>query len=168
MSVVMNENLDIERVLIPVDFSDTSRKAFYFGLKLARMFDADTHVLHVEEPLVTMNDPVKVSEEVGRLDAGVRRRLDEIYEKGGVEEVDRRRVKIEIRGGKPWQEIVRYAEDNNIGMIVMATEGATGMKHILVGSTAERVVRRAPCPVLCVKPDGYESNIDGIPKKFRT
>ena len=164
----MSQDFNIERVLIPVDFSDTSRKAFYFGLKMAQLLDADTHVLRVEEPLVTMNDPVKVSAEVGRLEEGVRRRLDDLFTKGGMEEVDRRRVKVEIRGGKPWQEIVRYAGEHEVGLIVMATEGHTGMKHILVGSTAERVVRRAPCPVLCVKPDGYDSNIDGIPKKFRT
>ncbi len=161
------EDLNIERILIPVDFSDTSRKAFYAGLNMASVLDADTHILHVEEPLNTMNDPVRVSEEVARLEKGVRRRLDELFEEGGLERVDRRRVVIDIRGGKPWMEICRYAEENGIGMIVMATHGYTGFKQILIGSTAERVVRRSPCPVLCVKPDGYESNLDGIPKKFR-
>ena len=161
------EDLNIDRILIPVDFSDTSRKAFYAGLNMASVLDADTHLLHVEEPLTTMNNPVRVSEEVARLEDGVRRRLDELFSQGGLELVDRRRVKIEIRGGKPWMEICRYAEDNEIGMIVMATHGHTGFKHMLIGSTAERVVRRASCPVLCVKPDGYESNLDGIPKKFR-
>jgi len=161
------EDLNIDRILIPVDFSDTSRKAFYAGLKMASILDADTHLLHVEEPLHTMNDPVHVSEEVARLEDGVRRRLDELFADGGLETVDRRRVKIEIRGGKPWMEICRYAEENEVGMIVMATHGHTGLKHMLMGSTAERVVRRSPCPVLCVKPDGYDANLDGIPKKFR-
>ena len=161
------EDLNIQRVLVPVDFSDTSRKAFYAGLKMASILDADTHVLHVEEPLKLINDPAKVSEEVARLEEGVRRRLDDLFSKGGLAEVDRRRVMVEIRGGKPWIEIVRFAEENDIGMIVMATAGHVGLKHMLMGSTAERVVRRAACPVLCVKPDGYESNIEGIPKKFR-
>ncbi len=162
------EDLNIDRILVPVDFSETARKAFYAGLKMASVLDADTYILHVEEPLQTMNDPVKVSEEVSRLETGVRRRLDELFEQGGLELVDRRRVHIDIRGGKPWMEICRYAEENGIGMIVMATHGHTGFKQMLIGSTAERVVRRSPCPVLCVKPDGYDSNLEGIPKKFRS
>ena len=64
----MSEELNIERILIPVDFSDTSRKAFYVGLRFARIFDADTHVLHVEGPLHSASDPEKVSEAVARLE----------------------------------------------------------------------------------------------------
>ena len=163
----MIEDLEVERILIPVDFSDSSRKAFYVGVKLATKLNADAHILHVEGPLHTMTDPVAVSEEVERLEDGVQRRLNALYERGGLEEVDRRRVFVEIRGGKPWMEICRYAEEANIGLIVMVTEGLSGVKHAIKGSTAERVVNRAACPVLTVKPDGYESNIEGIPKKFR-
>ena len=156
-------NVDINKVLIPVDFSDPSRQAFYSGLTFSRLFSADTYVLHVAEPLHTFDssyeDIMKVSSEVERLEKGVQRRLDELFEEGGVQENDRRRVKVEIRGGKPWLEILRFAVEKDMDLIVMATHGHTGIKQMLIGSTAERVVRRAPCPVLCVKPDDFKPDL---------
>jgi nucleotide-binding universal stress UspA family protein len=153
--------LNIQRVLIPVDFSDTSRKAFYTGLAYSRMFDAESHILHVHEPISSFDssfDKVhEVSGELTRMETGVRRRINELFEKGGIAEVDRRKIKISIAGGKAHNEIVKFAIDNDIDLIVMGTHGYTGMKAILIGNVTERVVRLSPCPVLCIKPDGFES-----------
>lgn len=148
---------DVKKILVPVDFSDTSRKAFYIGLKMAKMFDADTVVLHVNEPLTTFDSGYDAVEEtagkVQRLEEGVRRRIDELFDKGGIGEVDRRRVTTEIIGGKPHVVIVEYARDKNVDLIVMGTHGHTGLKAALIGSQSERVVRRAPCHVFVVKAD---------------
>lgn len=149
--------LDIHKILVPVDFSDTSRKAFYIALKMAKMFDADTYVLHVNEPLSTFDSGFQAVEDaagtVQRLEDGVKRRINELFDKGGVGEVDRRRVFTEIVGGKPHSVIVEFAKEKAVDMIVMGTHGHTGLKAALIGSQAERVVRRAPCHVFVVKAD---------------
>ncbi len=158
--------VEVNRVLIPVDFSDPARKAFYVGLKFAQIFGADTWVLHVEEPLNVFHsdyeDLERLEEEVKRLEKGIRRRLDELFEEGQVDALLRRRVQLAIRGGKPWLEIVRFAAEKDVDLIVMATHGRTGLKHMLIGSTAERVVRRSPCMVLSVKPDDYDPGIEKL------
>lgn len=56
--------------------------------------------------------------------------------------------------GVPFKELIRHAADNGVDLIVMSTHGHTGLKHVLLGSTAERVVREAPCPVMTVRPAG--------------
>ena len=153
-------DLSYKKILIPVDFSDNSRKAFYAGLKLAKVFDADTHILHVHEPLTTFDSGVEAIEQtnetVKRLEDGVKRRVNELFDKGGVDEVDRRRVYVEIAGGKPHVQIVKFAEDLGIELIVMCTHGHSGIKSALIGSQSERVVRRAPCAVLVIRADQTE------------
>lgn len=166
----MQVELNYNTIMVPIDFSDTSRKAFYVALKFAKVFDADTHVLHVLEPLDTFDSASKVekhSEEVTRVEEGVRRRVNELFERAGLAEVDRRRVKIAIRGGKPWKEILKYAYEKNIDLIVMGSHGQTSFKELLMGSTTERVVRRASCHVLCIKPDDYDYDPFGIPEKYK-
>ena len=149
--------LDIKKILIPIDFSDTSRKAFYIGLKMAKTFDADTVVLHVNEPLSNFDSGFDAVEETAdkmkRLEEGVKRRMNELFDKGGVGEVDRRRVTVEIMGGKPHTVIVEYARDKGVDLIIMGTHGNSGLKAALIGSQSERVVRRAPCHVFVVKAD---------------
>ncbi|MBL6976314.1 MAG: universal stress protein [Deltaproteobacteria bacterium] len=168
----MEVSLDIKNVLVPIDFSDSSRKAFYMALKFARKFDAATHVLHVMEPIASFDSGEDMDRQAGelkRVEDGVQRRVNELFEDGGLAEVDRRKVHIEIRAGKPYIEILRYAYQTESDVIVMGSHGYTGVKHMLLGSHTEKVVRRAHCMVLTIKPDDFdvESDITGIPKKFR-
>ena len=155
----MNKEIEYQKILIPVDFSDCSRKAFYVGVKYSRVFDADAVVLHVGNLAGGIDAIAGSAEDLERLEEGVRRRLDEMWEKGGIAEVDRRRVTVEIRGGKPWVEIVKYAEEHGVDLIVMGTHGAPGIRQMLIGSQAERVVRRAPCHVLTIKPDDFDPSL---------
>lgn len=168
----MEVQLKVHHILIPIDFSDSSRKAFYVGLKFARLFDAKTTVLHVMEPIASFDsgeDMDRQTGEVRRVEEGVKRRVNELFEAGGLAEVDRRKVKVEIRAGKPYLEILRFAWQNDVDLVVMGSHGYTGVKHMLIGSQTEKVVRRAHCMVLTIKPDDFEveSDITGIPKKFR-
>ncbi len=166
----MNVELKYKSILVPIDFSDTSRKSFYLALKYAKVFDADTYVLHVMEPLDTFDSSSKVeshTDEVAQVEGGVRRRVNELFERAGLAEVDRRRVHVDIRGGKPWKEILRYASEIGSDLIVMGSHGQTSFKELLMGSTTERVVRRAAGHVLCVKPDGYEYDPEKIPAKYK-
>jgi nucleotide-binding universal stress UspA family protein len=157
-------------ILVPIDFSDTSRKAFYVALKFARVFDADTCVLHVLEPLESFDSAGKVEarqDTIARVEEGVRRRVNELFEREGLAEVDRRRVRTAIRSGKPWKEILGYAAEVKADLIIMGSHGSTSFKDVLIGSTTERVVRRAPAHVLCIKPDDYEYDPVTIPEKFK-
>ncbi len=159
----MEVNFRVQRILIPVDFSDTSRRAFYIGLKLARQYDADVDVLHVVEPIASFDtgeDMERQADEMERIQAGVRRRVDELFQEGGLTEVDRRKVKVEIRAGKPYLQICRLAWERGTDLIVLGSHGYTGVKHMLLGSQTEKVVRRAHCMVLTIKPENYEVDVD--------
>jgi nucleotide-binding universal stress UspA family protein len=163
----MQIELTYNKILVPIDFSDTSRKAFYVALKYAAAFDADTILLHVHDVGRSVDEMEKSASELERLEEGITRRLNELWAGGGLEEVDRRRVTLEIRGGKPWIEIVKTADELGCDLIVMGTQGLTGLKQMLIGSQAERVVRQATCHVLAIKPDGFEHSLDSVPKKFK-
>lgn len=169
----MEVKLEVRKILCPIDFSDSSRKAFYIALKLSRVFDAATYVLHVVEPIASFasgEDMERLDEEMARVQAGVKRRVDELFQSGGLAEVDRRKVKVEIRAGKPYLEILRFAYHNQIDLIVMGSHGYTGVKHMLLGSQTDRVVRRANCMVLTIKPDDFEveSDIVNVPPGYKT
>jgi nucleotide-binding universal stress UspA family protein len=166
----MEVKVQYDKILVPIDFSDASRKAFYVALKFAKLFDAETHVLHVFEPMNSFDGIDKLEEEtegMKRLEDGVKRRVNELFDKGGLNEVDRRRVIVDIMGGKAWKQILQFVVDNNIDLIVMGNTGHSGFRDLLLGSTTDRVVRRAPCHVICIKPDGYEYDPIDIPQKFK-
>ena len=158
---------EFKKILVPVDFSDCSRKAFYVALKLAKVFGSETYVVHVQEPIslfATDEDVERQTKEMNRVIEGVKRRVNELFDKGGIDEVDRRRVRTEIRAGKPYLEIVKFAVQEHIDLIVMGSHGYTGVNNLLIGSQVEKVIRRAPMPVLCIKPDDFEigSDITGV------
>ena len=94
-----------------------------------------------------------------RLEAGLVRRLDELQQDGKIQQDERDRITLEISGGKPWVKIVKYATDHDVDLIIMGTHGRNRLASMLIGSNAERVVRRASCNVLCVRPDGYEPQL---------
>lgn len=149
-------------ILCPVDFSDTSRKAFYTAVGYARTHGAKLTIVHVREGVRPTSFDEVESEHgtLDRLEAGLVRRLDELQEDGKVTREERDRMFFEIRGGKPYVEILKFVVEEKIDLVVMGTHGHTGFKHLFMGSQAERVVRRAPCDVLTVKPENYEHGLE--------
>jgi len=147
--------IQVKRLLVPTDFSEHSEQAATYAVELARRWDAEeVHCVHVSDIpadlLATsayyMTGP---SEEfVEQVRQQGRRGLDEFVRKNlsGVP------VTIAFLEGRPFVEIVRYARDRQIDLIVIATHGRTGLQHALFGSVAEKVIRKAPCPVLVVRP----------------
>lgn len=142
--------MQIRRVLVPIDFSQSSRDAIEFALPLLKGFDAELHLAHVvppDSPLSGLADlPLVVPEiEIGRR---VRTHLKDAAKKFSVE---LRRGNIHALKGRPFEEICRLAREIKIDLIITATRGLTGLKHLALGSTTERVVRYSPCPVLVVR-----------------
>jgi len=151
-----------KNILCPVDFSDCSTKAFYRAVGYCQLFNAKLTVLSVREggPVSFYEDISAGREALDVLRQGLVKRLDVLQEEGKITRDERDRIFLETRNGKPFEEILRFALDARNDLIVMGTHGNTGFKHLFMGSQAERVVRRAPCDVLTVKPDGYDPKLD--------
>jgi nucleotide-binding universal stress UspA family protein len=141
--------LQIRNVLVPIDFSAPSLEAIEAALPLIKHFGADLHLVHVFEPDYPASSMVAIPLVVPELEVGERvRRLRDVAEDYSV---PLRRENIHAIKGRPFEEICRLAQEIDIDLIVIATRGYTGLKHLVLGSTAERVIRYSPCPVLVVR-----------------
>ena len=149
--------INLTRILVPVDFSPLSKKALHYATRMACEFGAEVNILHVVEPEVPpafdgfMIAPPAISTGASSNCTGQLKGLANLVRKGGVE-----RVNSTVRTGLAAFEIVEAAKDLDVDLIVIATHGYTGWKHFTIGSTAERVVRAAPCPVLVVREKEHE------------
>jgi len=146
-----------ERILVAVDFSDESRAALACAAELAAKFDASLTLVHVVEPhfgppdtaLPPLSGPQSDAEEF----AEAKLELSALGEQmlGPC-----RMVETMVRGGLAFFEITEVAKMLGVDLIVLGTHGYTGVKRALLGSTAEKVVRHAPCPVLVARPPHHE------------
>ena len=136
---------------MPIDFSERSLEVLAQASALAKQFGAELHLAHVYEPDLPLTTimampivlpPVQVGQ-------GVRRHLKDAAKKLGIELQPGHTHAME---GRPFEEICRIARHESIDLMVVATHGRTGLKHLLLGSTAERIVRYSPCPVLVMHP----------------
>lgn len=144
------KRLQIRNVLVPIDFSAPSREAIEFALPLLKRFGAELHLVHVfapDYPLAAMAAMPLVVPEL-EVEQGIKHHLKAVARKAGVE---LRRENIHAIKGRAFEEICDLAHEIDIDLIVIATRGNTGLKHLVLGSTAERVVRYSPCPVLVVR-----------------
>ena len=152
--------IPIKRILIPIDFSEHSKNALRYAIPFAKQFDAELLLVYVVEPTIYPADLSFGQIGIPSLEPELRQRgkeeLERLVEKQIAGQV---RAKTTIRTGKPFIEIIETAKQEHIDLIIIATHGHTGVEHILFGSTAEKVVRKAPCPVLVVRP----ANIDDTP-----
>ena len=142
----------LNRILVPVDFSENSKAALQYARGLAEQFGAEVHLLHVISSDTTMaigsDGFFSVSDSVMQeLRDAVTRHLQE---SAATIQNSVKQVVQETREGAPFAEIVQYAKSNDIDMIVLGTHGRTGISHLLIGSVAEKVVRKARCPVLTI------------------
>jgi nucleotide-binding universal stress UspA family protein len=143
----------MRKILVPIDFSVHSKNALRYAVPMAEQFGASLHLVYVVEPTVYPAD-------LGFGQVVLPGVEDELRDKGSEElqnlikkEIGKRvSATSNVRTGKPHQEILAEAAEQNVGMIIVATHGHTGMEHILFGSTAYRIVRSAHCPVLTIRP----------------
>lgn len=145
----------IEKILVPVDFSPSSRLALDHALVLAERFGARVHVFHawdlpgyLRPDLTVWSGEVSQSlAEHARADA--EKSMIGFLEDAGI--ASRDDVTHEVVSGTPFTAVLEKARDGAFDLVVMGTHGRTGLSHLVMGSVAENVVRRATCPVLTVR-----------------
>ena len=140
----------VKSILVPIDFSEPSLEALRCAMAFAKHFGAKIVLLHVVEPIATPDmeyiPMTYSSDRVAKLAARKLQVLSKPHGAGGplIEQAP-------VRTGKPFREITEAARELKIDLIIIATHGYTGLERALLGSTAERVVRLAPCPVMTLR-----------------
>jgi nucleotide-binding universal stress UspA family protein len=142
-----NAMFRIQTILHPTDFSEPSRYAFETACALARDYHARLVLMHVVPPYIAAEVYIPPPPE------DYREKVWEEFRELQARDPKVRELRVEtlIREGDPAAEILRLARETNPDLIVMGTHGRTGLRRVLMGSVAEKVLRRAPCPVLTVK-----------------
>ena len=142
-----------KRILVPVDFSETSKRALSYAQGFANQFGASLTLVHVVEPFWYPHDWDYVPGLEGKLGTDARKSEARKELSAVAKDVVQPTVPVtpHVRSGTPWNEIVIAAKEHSADLIIIGTHGRTGLKHVVMGSTAERVVRHAGCPVLVVR-----------------
>ncbi len=152
-------HIALKQILVPTDFSEPSGVALKYGKALAENFGAALHLLHVIEPAAMyaptffeglMPITANVQDE---MEKAARQRLATLL---AAEEHPGLRAEASVLTGSPYIEIVRFAAERDIDLIVLGTHGRGPIAHMLLGGVAEKVVRNAPCPVLTVRHPEHE------------
>jgi len=152
----------LRKILVPTDFSESALKALHYAISFAAEFDAELLILHVVEPVAVGYGsdlfPVPMAEVFEEMSTHARTEIAKLaalaHEKG----VKARDLVIQ---GRPSSEVLRVAGEEEIDLIVLGTHGKGLLDKAIFGSTTERVVRRAPCPVLTCRPEEHEF-VDGV------
>lgn len=148
-------------VLAATDFSDVSLKAVREGLKIAEQSDAEFHLLHIIDSKDVPEDLISRIPEGSSLRQEIneeaKRRLDAFV---ASLDVDRTQIQSHLSWGTPWQEIRRISKHQAADLIVIGTVGRSGIKGLLLGNTAERVLDTCDCSILTIKPDDFVSPIE--------
>jgi universal stress protein A len=147
----------LEKILVPVDFSEYSQKAVRYGVELAKDRKASLTLLHVINQRIIdavhelsvkgyKGDFVEVMRKmVSEREAELQQMVPQDWREGLTE------LNFEIRKGRPSEEVIKYAKEHGMDLIVVGTHGRSALASALLGSVANTVVLRAPCPVLVVR-----------------
>jgi nucleotide-binding universal stress UspA family protein len=146
-------NIHLKNILVPLDFSETSLKALQYAVPFAKQFGAKLTLVHVVEPLAFTPELAVPAPLGGEHLAAVQAQLAEIRTKRIPEDLP---VKTIVRHNFIFDGILEAARETSADLIITSTHGLTGLRHLLMGSTAENIVRRAPCPVLVVRECEHE------------
>lgn len=142
---------NLKKILVPVDFSDCSNKALVYATALARQFGAELTLLYVVQSYPAAPETILLNSNLDAIHYGVKE-LEILRLTVG----DAAPCDVSLRTGVPHAEIILAAKELGSDLIILSTHGHTGVARVILGSTAERVVRHAPCPVLVVRPKEHE------------
>lgn len=144
--------MNIERILFPTDFSEGSASALKSAVDIVKRYNAKLYIIHViydatraaesHIPHVSMDKIFKEMSDWAQEEI----KKSYVEDLRGLPDVEKR-----ILSGVPYEEIIKFAEKEKIDLIVIGTVGRSRLERFIFGSTAERVVRRAPCPVMTVR-----------------
>lgn len=144
--------LSFRVIVVPTDFSDHSLRALPYALGLAENYGAKIKILFVNEPSLQVSDMAWVGVDDGALQdehvSAALKNMKRIVKDQIPPDVEAETV---VRSGDAVEEIIQFADEADADLIVMATHGRGGLSHLLMGSTAEQVIRKSPCPVLTLK-----------------
>ena len=148
--------INLHRILVPIDFSDHSRKALDYAIKFAQQFDSEIELVNVVTPVIYAE---------GMVLPAAMENLDQVTEEHAMSELKKLAASDAVKGltvktrvllGNPYDEIVTHAKKEETDLLLITTHGRTGLQHFLLGSTAEKILRHAPCPVLVVRDKEHE------------
>jgi len=150
--------INLKKLLFPTDFSPFADHALMYALSFAKEYEAKLYVVHVIEDLTHVSYfevfqvpmPANFMED---MEARTKAQMDELLAQDNFAGIDAEGL---IRRGVPFVEILKTAAELEVDMITIATHGRTGLQQMLFGSTAEKVVRKAPCPVLSIRHPEHE------------
>jgi nucleotide-binding universal stress UspA family protein len=153
----MPSMIQIKKILVPTDFSEFGQQAIRYGCEFARRFSAQLTLLHVVEDIYPIYPEPgmlypSVGDDMAELQDAAKKAIDRLPGNQLATGID---ISREIVVGTPFLEIIRYARESETDLIIIGTHGRTGLIHALMGSVAEKIVRKAPCPVLSIRPEGH-------------
>ena len=142
----------VERILIPTDFSESARYAFNYAVDLNKVLKARLYLLHVLQDFTEFSEynlsPTILPQLYLEFEESAARKLEDMLEDMVPPEIS---CGSYILHGVPFYEIIQFARKERIDLIILGSHGRTGLKQVLFGHTAEKVVKKAPCPVLTVR-----------------
>ncbi len=144
--------MEFKKILFPTDYSEGALKALPYAVDMAKTFSAKLYLVHVVYDIATASGlyvpHVSMDEMYKEIETGAMKELEKF---GYAMRRDFKDVEYRVLKGVPYEQIVNFASDNSIDLIVIGSHGRTGIDRVLFGSTAERVVRYAKCPVMTIK-----------------
>ncbi|OHB82403.1 MAG: hypothetical protein A3J73_02540 [Planctomycetes bacterium RIFCSPHIGHO2_02_FULL_38_41] len=143
--------ISIKNILCPIDYSVYSEKALKYAIEFAEKYNAKLYLMHVLDiRIYDITDPELYN--VNVIDKETINKLRERLHKC-ISEDTRKNIEVEtiVIEGVPFAEIIKKAREYKVDLIVLGTHGRTGLSHAIMGSVAEKVVRKAPCPVLTIR-----------------
>ena len=141
-----------QKILCPLDFSEASLKGVERAKEIAKEFQSEVILLFVAEPITYMPLMGHAVELIGEIEEEIEKQAKEKFEE--LLPTFDGKVSYQIRRGPAPQEIIKTAEEEKVDLIVIGTHSRRGIPRLILGSTAEKVVRRAPCDVMVVRGQG--------------
>jgi len=142
----------IKKILIPTDFSSSAMHALKYAVEFNKSFNARLYILHVLQDITDFSEfnlsPTILPQLYAEFEQNATHKLEEIVNHLVPKDTA---CDTYIIHGVPFFEIIQFSKDEGIDLIIMGSHGRTGIKHVLFGSTAEKVVKKAACPVLTIK-----------------
>jgi len=146
-----------KKILFCTDFSENSHWAFTYALNLAKNYKSKLFILHVT-PVPNHPEQLSIYLPPGKLQELIIAQKNELEKELNTHYLRKlkefKNYKVLFKEGEPFMEIIQMAKKESVDLIVMGTHGRTGLDHVLFGSTAEKVVRKSPCPVLTIRLPG--------------